>query len=335
MLMSVSYAESTKNAATKNEGTEKESAAPSMNQDAFIEQLAEELAKSLAKRQKRAVVVADFLSIDGKETAFGKVVTIELATKLINSQGDLAVIPTARLNKTLEREKITSDEITDLEKLQLIKKALRIDSIIVGNIIESNGRTKVNAKIIDVETGSYIGASSIDFTGPARSGIDPVKGTVASATKEEVKQNKGTEKPATKAFAGDFSFEIQSCKQSGQTVTCHIEITDIAESDLLIFFRKNSQIVDENGQTYYMDSVELGNRIASLEQGYPLITKIPVKGLIRFKGVKPDTSQIKLLRFSCRSADSKKMASSRVFQYHLLSQPFDIDFRDIPLSKEK
>lgn len=332
MAFALSYAHP-----TKTENDRKESVSINYTQDDFIEQLSQELAKALAKRQKRIIVVADFLTIDGKESAFGKSITSELVAKLINSQGDFVIKPTERLRKTLDREKINFDDITDLEKLKLIKKSLEVDSIVVGNIIESGGRTKVNVKIIDVETGNYIGASSIDFTTSVHGIIDPAKNALSSVNKEEQNQNKGTEKIINQAIAQtiveDFSFKIQSCKLTGQTVVCNIEIANLAENDLIIFFRRGSHISDENGRPYVITDIELGGSLASTERGYSLTSKIPVKGLLRVKQVNPSISQIKLLRFNCRSADRKKMESSPVFNYTFLSPPFEVDLRDVPLSK--
>src|ERR1044072_2205524 len=140
--------------------------------------------------------------------------------------------------------------------------------------------------------------------------VNKVTESKATVNKDKEKQNLQTDKiverPVAKKIEKDFSFVIQSCKLSGQTVTCFIEITNLADIDMTIWFNDGSQIIDNNGQPYNMTSVELGSKVASTNMGYPLVSKIPVKGLIRFKEVKTDISQIKLLRFSGQSAVRKK-----------------------------
>jgi len=169
--------------------------------------------------------------------------------------------------------------------------------------------------------------------------VNKVTESKVTINKEGERQNTRTDKivenPVAKTIEGDFSFVIQSCKLSGQTVTCYIEITSLAEIDMIVWFRSDSQIIDDNGQPYNMTNVELGGKVASTNMGYTLIPKIPVKGLIRFKGVKPNISQIKLLRFSCLSDKRRNRPPSPVTIIDAPAySPFEIDFRDIALSKE-
>ncbi len=192
---------------------------------------------------------------------------------------------------------------------------------------------QAQAKKLETKTSCPDSSSSSSPTS-----VNKVMETKVAVNKEEERQNTRTDKtvemPVAKTVEGDFSFVIQSCKQSGQTVTCYIEITNLADIDLAVWFRSGSEIRDENGQSYDMSSVDLGGKIASTDKGYLLVSKIPVKGLVRFKGVKTNISQIKLLRFRGTSAERKKESSGwtplRMPEYASI----EVDFRNLPLKKE-
>ena len=325
---------------------------PQISLEQRLGELSKDISDELTDKQKTTIAIANFVDLNGNVSDFGKFLAEELITRLYKTK-KLKIVERQRLNNVIAEQKLSLTEIIEASSAKRIGRILGVDAIVAGSITELGNNFRVNARIISTETGELLAAAgttiakdqevcSLISCGAKANLGSRVESQTSSKPDIQLQSTpmprteKLIEKPVAKTTEGDFSFVIQSCKLSGQTVTCYIEITNLAEIDLAVWFRGGSQIIDDNGRPYDMTNVELGGRVTSTDGGYfTLISKIPVKGLIRFKEVKTDISQIKLLRFNCKSAERKKVEAwpPRISDMPVYT-PIEVDFRDIVLSKD-
>ena len=324
---------------------------PQISLEQRLSELSKDISDELSDKQKTTIAIANFVDLSGNVSDFGKFLAEELITRLYKTK-KLKIVERQRLDNVITEQKLSLTELIEASSAKRIGRILGVDAIVAGSITELGNNFRVNARIISTETGELLAAAGTTIAKDqevcsliscnSKSNLSSRVETEPSAKSNVQLQStpvllteKNVVKPVAKTTEGDFSFTIQSCKFSGQTVTCYIEITNLAEIDLNVWFRSDSQIIDDDGQSYDLASVELGNRVASTDSGYLLISKISVKGLISFKGVKSSISQIRLLRFNCLSSQIKKRVPGhvRIIEPPAYS-PFQVDFRDIVLIKE-
>lgn len=127
----------------------------------FVLGLAMPLA-SLADFQKNKVAVLDFqLQGDGFETEdMGRIVAEWFVTALVRT-GRFDVVERALLEKIISEHKLSLSGIVDEKTASDMGKLLGVKVIISGSVLKLHDVLEVNARIIDVETGSIIAAENV------------------------------------------------------------------------------------------------------------------------------------------------------------------------------
>lgn len=116
----------------------------------------------LADFQKNKVAVLDFqLQGDGFETEdMGRIVAEWFVTALVRT-GRFDVVERALLEKIIAEHKLSLSGIVDEKTASVMGKLLGVKVIISGSVLKLHDVLEVNARIIDVETGSIIAAENV------------------------------------------------------------------------------------------------------------------------------------------------------------------------------
>lgn len=131
-----------------------------------------------------------------------------------------------------------------------------------------------------------------------------------------------------KVSAKNYTFELNSCKRSGEEIRCSLSITndDSEDRTLGLIASKghsaDSRLLDQAGTEYVASDAQLGSRVGP----YPrleLVSNVLTKASVKFENVSSETNSIRLLRLSCWTSNPPKMRN----------QNFSVDFRDVELDK--
>lgn len=117
---------------------------------------------ALAEFQKNKVAVLDFqLQGEGFETEdMGRIVAEWFVTALVRT-GRFDVVERALLEKIIAEHKLSLSGIIDEQTASEMGKLLGVKVIISGSVMKLHNVLEVNARIIDVETGSIIAAENV------------------------------------------------------------------------------------------------------------------------------------------------------------------------------
>ncbi len=115
--------------------------------------------------QKTKIAVLDFqMQGEGYETKdMGAIVAEWFITALVKT-GRFDVIERALLKKILEEQKLALSGVVDAGSATQVGKLLGVKTIISGSVMRLESIVEVNARIIDVESGSIIAAENVRST---------------------------------------------------------------------------------------------------------------------------------------------------------------------------
>ncbi len=112
--------------------------------------------------QKQKIAVLDFqMQGDGYETPdMGKIVAEWLITSLVKN-GRFDVIERRLLEKVLEEQRVVMSGLVQEERASRLGNLLGAGVLITGTVMKLKDFTEINARIIDVSSGSIIAAESV------------------------------------------------------------------------------------------------------------------------------------------------------------------------------
>ncbi len=122
-----------------------------VRQDDAATVLVNTVVKHVHKLPNKRLTVADFTTIDGGESEFGKLIAEKITTKL-SQVGELRVIERKQLNKILAEQKLSLSDITAEEEKE-VGQILNVDAIVSGSVAHLDDYIEINARMIDVTTG--------------------------------------------------------------------------------------------------------------------------------------------------------------------------------------
>ena len=128
-----------------------------------IEKLAKKLAKGLKDEPNKKVAVLDF-PYPGGVLGEGSFVVQERLTTHLAQTGKVEVIERSLLKKVLEEMKLESTGVIDAETTKKLGKVLGVASLVSGTLNDlQSGKTEVNARVIEVETGRILAAGGAEL----------------------------------------------------------------------------------------------------------------------------------------------------------------------------
>ncbi len=134
------------------------------NLDSGIREIGQQISKRLADKNMKKVAVAEFTQLDGSVTAFGQFFAEELITSLFSIDPEhLEAVERRQLQKALDQERISPDNILDAGSLRKIAGVLNIDSVITGSIADLGDSVRINVRALSVENARIFGAASTNI----------------------------------------------------------------------------------------------------------------------------------------------------------------------------
>jgi len=124
-----------------------------------ISKIAKKLAKGASHLENKKVGILAFPYHNDRISSGSSVVSERLTTRMVN-QNKLRVIERRMLRKLLEEKKLSETGVIDQKTAFEMGKVLGVDVIVTGTLIDlDDGRTEVNARLIETKTGEILAAS--------------------------------------------------------------------------------------------------------------------------------------------------------------------------------
>ncbi len=289
-----------------------------------IKSLSSTMAENIVKTRKKTIAVVDFTDLQGNVTELGRFLAEEFSVCLAGAGKGFEVIDRTHLKTILKEHKLAITGIIDPTTARKLGQIAGVDALVTGTITPFGDSVRISVKILDAATAKVIGASSGDIA--KTKAIEELLGkgieTGLSAAPETLEPPSKTQQ---RVEVQNFVTELQSCKASGQTVTCYLLITNKGNDKTLYFnYRgyRHIRIIDDAGNEYQATRYQLGDKIGEAPHGNVsnlLVSGIPTKINLTIENVSIRPRKIALLEIGCSTGDYGK--------------DFLIQLRNIPLSR--
>lgn len=149
--------------------------------DSQLDKLANEISGSVSRQQKNRIAVIEFSSVSGQVTDLGRFVAEELTTRLFTS-GRFRVVERQLIVKLLQEQRLSLSGVVDGKTAKRAGAILGVDLIATGTVTDLGPKLRINARVIDTETGAVLAVASADFLKSDQ--IVKLQGTVSTAPTE-------------------------------------------------------------------------------------------------------------------------------------------------------
>jgi TolB-like protein len=274
------------------------------------------MAERIYKAGKKTVAVVDFVDLQGNVTELGRFLAEEFSVNLAAIGKGFEIVDRTHLKTLLKEHKLVESGIIDPLTAKKLGKIAGVDAVVTGTITPFGDSVRLSVKILDTSTAKVIDASSTSIA--KTKAIEELLGKGVE-TETQTSTPSPERKTLRRVDAQEFTFEVQSCRSSGQAVTCYLTVTNKGNDTVLQFgYGHRTRIIDDNGNEYHMETVRLGNQQNQrYEVQNKMVSDISVKASLTFEKVSPQIGRINLLEIGC----------ARNFN------AFSVQFRNISLSR--
>lgn len=268
-----------------------------------IKNLSSAMSESIAKAGKKSIAVVDFTDLQGNVTELGRFLAEEFSVALAGVGRGFEVVDRTYLKTILREQKLATTGLIDPSTAKKLGQIAGVDALITGTITPFGDSIRLSAKILDTSTAKVIGAASGDIA--KTKAIEELLGKGIETGQAIATETQAP--PQTKAQkrveVKDFIFELQSCKITGQKVTCSVLITNKGEDNRFVINGKSgdrpTRIIDDTGNEYLAGRIQFGNKqIDTNSSSYVeivLVSGVPTKASFTFENVKTEAARLSLL----------------------------------------
>ncbi len=121
--------------------------------------MAKDLAPGIRSLEKPKVALLAFPYHDGRESNGSSIVSERLTTQMAELKG-MRIVERALIAKIMEEHHLSASGLIDPTSAKKWGKILGVDVIVTGTLIDlNNGKTEVNARALNTETGEVVAAT--------------------------------------------------------------------------------------------------------------------------------------------------------------------------------
>ncbi|MEX1014242.1 MAG: FlgO family outer membrane protein [Candidatus Paceibacterota bacterium] len=288
-----------------------------------VGELSTQISKQIESNEKTKIAVVEFSDLQGNVTDFGRFLAEELITRFYQTN-KFTVVERQMLNKVIEEQKLTLKGMVDPSSAKELGKILGVDAIVSGTITDLSNSLRVNARIMNTETGEIFGAASTQIYKNDSVIQLMSSGTDLSDNTGDNSNNSGKEESddvTYKAVSNSLLFELNEITSSGNTVKFSLTVTNKGEErDFYLYgdySRLPTRLYDDQGKEYLPSQVKVGNDSddarAEMDQ---MVKGVPIDASITFNNISDKVTKFTLIQIA----------------YRVLNDGGKIEFRDIPLN---
>jgi len=242
-----------------------------------------------------------------------------LYTNLI--QSGMTVVEREKMEQVMEELAKSFSGMIDSATAAEIGKMLGVEAIIVGTVADMGDSVDLRARLVDVEKGAAITAAQIAVN------KNPTITKILSNGVREAIYGKGgivsikEAKSMHKVNIQNFSCKLIDWQKKGGGIYFEILITSDQDSKLRLFGGnypgEKTRFFDDFGNEYFSNKIQLGNFASSRDVSNTLVAEVPMKVIVSFDNISPDTKNLTLLEIRC----------------YANNKHFSAQFRNIPITE--
>jgi curli biogenesis system outer membrane secretion channel CsgG len=122
--------------------------------------LANQIVNTINHKKKPRIAITNFTDIDGRYRKLGKFISEELISRLYKTK-KFKIIERRKLDKIMKEHALTSSALFDNKTTKKLGKLLGVDAIVSGTMTDIGSYIKVNARVINIETGEITAVASV------------------------------------------------------------------------------------------------------------------------------------------------------------------------------
>jgi len=244
-----------------------------------VGELSTKIAQKMTDNQKTTVAVMEFTDLKGNVTDFGRFLAEETITKLFET-GKFKVIERQMLNKVIKEQQLSLTGVVDPESAKKLGKILGVDAICSGTISDLAQNLRVNARMINTETGEVFAVASVEIFKDENvmrllsnntSNVTSTSPTTQDTPKEE-------QKYIERVFR-ELGVTIQLVGYTKNSSELVVDFIMIANKDIEVVF-SGSYVIFDDGNRYDASLGIIANKINQMDT--QLIGGIPTKASLKF-----------------------------------------------------
>lgn len=293
--------------------------------DAQLDNLTNQMVKSLAQEKKSKIAIMEFPDLHGNVSELGKFIPEELTTRLFMTQR-FEVVERSLLNKVLEEQNLGLSGLVDASSAAQIGKMLGVDAIVTGTISDMGNMLRINARIIATETASVFAVSSVSIDKEPhlvamleRTASSPISSTVNSdhVSFDSPNTAKGVVEEDQILFEGmveTVKIKLVSVIHQGEKLIIETIGENMGSSDVRINLWHDSRFICNQGNEYSFRHQGLDY---SSFRGRNLVSGVPTKMSATIKVPQGKLDKISLLELQFQYSNDRLLFRNIPIPYKL------------------
>lgn len=120
------------------------------------------IAQALPQDKKPLLAVLDFSDLSDCVSAFGRLTSEELVTKLFQTKR-VRLVEREWLKKAVNELKFNPSELVGPSRAKQLGRQVEADAIVSGTVTDLGSSVKINARVIEVERGDVLAATGTEI----------------------------------------------------------------------------------------------------------------------------------------------------------------------------
>ena len=127
-----------------------------------MSEMAVKIVANSKSKNKHSIGITSFPHVNGDYSELSNYISDELVVKLFSvSDSGIEIIERNQMNKIFKELHLSSTGIIDSESIQQLGKLHGVDALVLGSITDLGEQIKINARLVDTETGRVFSAAGI------------------------------------------------------------------------------------------------------------------------------------------------------------------------------
>lgn len=125
-----------------------------------MKDLAQQIVNNSVANGKKSIAISSFQHINGDQSELSNYLSDELVLKLFSvPDANLEIIERGQLNQIFKEMQFSMTDVVDSKTIQKLGKLHGVGALVLGSITEMGESIRVNARLIDTETGRVFSAA--------------------------------------------------------------------------------------------------------------------------------------------------------------------------------